>query len=124
MMVVVVVFLVYGFLPHWKFVLFPIFMVPILFITFGLGLIFSILNSVVRDIGNMIPIGITFLLFLTPIAYVIPHSGFIASLAKVNPIYYLVVAPRDLALTGEVGNPTEYLISIAISIFIFFKKRG
>ena len=120
MAVVLVISIIYGFIPNWKFVFFPLLMIPILLITFGLGLIFSIINSVVRDIGNIIPIGITFLLFLTPIAYEIPNVGFISTLANYNPIYYLVVAPRDLALTGELTNPAAFFISTIIAIFIFF----
>ncbi len=118
--IVFILFGFYGFVPHWKFVLFPFMLIPILLLTCGLGFIFSIINSIIRDLGRILGLGLTFLLFITPIAYELPDIGFVATLARINPLYYLSIAPRDIALTGTLNHPLGYLISCGLSIFIFF----
>ena len=118
--IVFVLFGVYGFIPHWQFIVFPLMAIPILLQTCGLGFICSIINGVIRDLGRMLGLGLTFLLFITPIAYESPETGFIATLARINPLYYLSVGPRDVALTGALSYPLGYFISCAFSLFIFF----
>jgi len=120
MIIVFVLFGVYGFVPHWKFMLFPFMLIPIVLLTCGLGFIFSIINGIIRDLGRIIGLGLTFLLFITPIAYELPEIGFVATLARINPLYYLSIAPRDIALTGTLNHPLGYFISCGLSIVIFF----
>jgi lipopolysaccharide transport system permease protein len=120
MIIVFILFGIYGFIPHWKFVLFPFMLIPIVLLTCGLGFIFSIINGVIRDLGRILGLGLTFLLFITPIAYELPEIGFVATLALINPLYYLSIAPRDIALTGSLSHPLGYFISCGLSIVIFF----
>jgi len=118
--VVFFLFVVYGFMPNWKFILFPLMVIPILLTSSGLGFICSIINGIIRDLGRVLTLGLTFLLFITPIAYELPESGFVAVLALINPLYHLSVAPRDITLTGTLSHPLGYFISCALSVFIFF----
>lgn len=118
--IVFILFGAYGFIPHWQFIVFPLMAIPILLITCGLGFICSIINGVIRDLGRMLTIGLTFLLFITPIAYERPETGFVAMLARFNPLFYLSIGPRDIALTGTLSHPVGYFISCALSIFVFF----
>jgi lipopolysaccharide transport system permease protein len=118
--VVFILFGIYGFVPNWKFVLFPLMVIPIILLTCGLGFIFSIINGVIRDLGRILGLGLTFLLFITPILYEIPESGFVSTLARVNPLFYLSITPRDIAITGMIIYPLGYFISCALSVFIFF----
>jgi len=120
MIIVFILFGFYGFVPHWKFVLFPFMLIPIVLLTYGLGFIFSIINGVIRDLGRILGLGLTFLLFITPIAYELPEIGFVATLAGINPLYYLSIAPRDIALTGSLNHPLGYFVSCGLSIVIFF----
>ncbi len=118
--IVSILFSIYGFVPNWKFVLFPLMVIPILLLTCGLGFIFSIINGIIRDLGRILSLGLTFLLFVTPILYEIPESGVVATLARVNPLFYLSTAPRDIALTGTISYPFGFFISCALSVFVFF----
>jgi len=120
MVFVFLLFGVYGFLPNWKIIFLPLMTIPLLLLTCGLGFIFSLINGVIRDLGRILSFGLTFLLFITPIAYEPPDTGFVATLATINPLYYLTVAPRDIALIGNLSDPSGYFISCIFSIFIFF----
>jgi lipopolysaccharide transport system permease protein len=112
-------FAVYRTVPNVAILLIPILIIPILLITLGLGFILSILNGVVRDFGNLIPVLVTFLLFLTPVMYVMPTTGILAQITRYNPLYYLVSVPRDLALTGVTAAWIGFLVSSILSVIVF-----
>ena len=116
---VIVLFIVYGFVPHIAILLSIILIIPLLLYTLGLGFLLAILNGIVRDIGNLIAIFLTFLMFLTPILYAKPSSGFLLFLTEINPVYYLVTAPRELALMGTLTEWPGFLISCIISVIVF-----
>jgi lipopolysaccharide transport system permease protein len=116
-----VLFAFYGILPSLVILLVPLFIIPLLLLTFGIGLMLSILNAVVRDFGTLLSIGMTFLLFLTPILYVRPQTGILALISAYNPLYYLVSVPRDLILGISVTTAGWFglLFSTVLSVIIF-----
>jgi lipopolysaccharide transport system permease protein len=114
-----VLFAYYQVVPSVSILLVPLFIVPLLMLTIGFGLIFSLLNSIIRDVANALTLAMTFLLFLTPILYVLPASGAIAAVALHNPLYYLIAVPRSLILTGAMLNWRAYAISVLLSFAVF-----
>lgn len=74
---------------------------PLMCLALAMGLVLSLVNGVLRDIGATLPALMSFLLFLTPVMYQLPSSGFASVLAGINPLYYLVVVPRDLLIFGS-----------------------
>lgn len=124
--VCLILFFYYGISPKIYIFLLPILIIPIFLLTLGLGFIFSILNGIMRDIGNALSILITFLMFLTPVLYAKPKTGLLAKISFYNPLYYLVSFPRDLILTGNSHELTGYIIStifafiiLLVCIFVF-----
>lgn len=115
------VFILFGYYktsPTLYILLIPILILPMFFLTVGLGFILSILNGIMRDVGNAISILMTFLLFLTPVLYVKPQQGILADVSNYNPLYYLVAFPRDLILNGHSSELTGYLISCGTAVVI------
>jgi lipopolysaccharide transport system permease protein len=112
-------FVCYGIVPSVAIFLIPIIIIPILLLTLGLGFILSVVNGVVRDIGNILGILLTFLMFLTPVLYAKPRMGILARFSNYNPLYYLVSAPRDLVLTGTSSELNGFFITSIIAIIIF-----
>ena len=112
-------FVYYQVAPSITIVLVPLFIVPLLMLTVGFGLIFSLLNSIIRDIANALALAMTFLLFLTPILYALPASGAIAVVATHNPLYFLIAVPRSLILTGTTSDWGAYAISVFLSFAVF-----
>jgi lipopolysaccharide transport system permease protein len=88
-------------------------------LTLGLGFILSLLNGIVRDIGNILSVLMTFLLILTPVLYAKPTTGILATLTNYNPLYYLVSVPRDLILMGTTSEWKGFLIASIISVIVF-----
>lgn len=116
---VIILFIYYKIAPSTAILLIPLFIIPIMLLTLGLGFIFSLLNGIVRDIGNILSILMTFLMFLTPILYAKPTTGILARITNYNPLYYLTSVPRELVLTGVITEWKGFIISSVISIFIF-----
>ena len=119
MMMAGVLFIGYGRAPSILSLLVPVFIIPLILFTIGLGFFTSLLNGVMRDIGNIISILLTFMLFFTPVLYAKPTFGVLATITKYNPLYYLVSAPRDLVLKGIVLEWEGFLIVCFISISLF-----
>lgn len=119
MAIVFVLFLWYQIIPPWTSVLVPLAVLPLFLLTLGLGFIFSLINGVLRDVGNMISVSITFLLFLTPVLYAKPESGIAAVASYYNPLYYLISVPRDLLIYGGTTELYGYVYSALLSIAVF-----
>jgi len=116
---VCVLFFVYDIAPSAKILFFPFFMIPIIFFTLGFGFIFSLFNSVVRDIGNALSVLMTFLMFLTPVLYAKPKIGILIPITRFNPLYYLISMPRELILKGTMSEWEGYLLSVGVAFLVF-----
>jgi lipopolysaccharide transport system permease protein len=114
-----ILFVYYWIPPSIAILLVPILIIPIMLLTLGLGFILSLLNGIVRDIGNMLGVLMTFLLFLTPVLYAKPTTGILATVTNYNPLYYLVSVPRELVLMGTTSEWKGFLIASIISVIVF-----
>lgn len=106
-------------MPSPAVLLLPLLIMPIIFLTLGLGFILALLNGIMRDTGSIITLMMTFLMFLTPILYVKPAAGILAMATYYNPIYYLISSARELILTGTMTNLAGFAISACVSALIF-----
>ena len=114
-----ILFVYYWIAPSMAILLIPITIIPIMLLTLGLGFILSLLNGVMRDIGNILGVLMTFLMFLTPVLYAKPTTGILATVTNYNPLYYLVSVPRELVLMGTISEWKGFLAASIISVVIF-----
>jgi len=108
--------------PGWRSLLLPILVMPLVLLTFGLGLVFSVLNGIMRDTAKFLQVFMTFALFLTPVMYMKPSLGLLARITRFNPLYYLVCFPRNYILLGDRSDLPGYLTCslLAVAVFILF----
>jgi lipopolysaccharide transport system permease protein len=97
----------------------PAAIIPLIIFTLGLGFVLSLLNSVARDIGNMLSMVVTFLMLLTPVVYAKPKKGLLMKITEYNPLYYMISGPRDLVTTGGISEWRGFLISAFASLAFF-----
>ncbi|MBU0467693.1 MAG: ABC transporter permease [Candidatus Omnitrophica bacterium] len=117
LVLIVVLFFVYRYIPSWKIIFFPVLILPILVLTIGLSLFLSLLTGVIRDTANAVTLLTTFFMFLTPVLYPIASDKHI--FFKLNPLSSLINAPRDLIVYGYIADPMSFIISSVLSILIF-----
>lgn len=89
----------------WSFLLVPLLVSPLALMTVGLVWIVSSLGVYLRDIGQLMGIVTTLLLFLAPVFYPL-HSvpaGF-ADYLYLNPITFILEQVRNAAIWGEPVN--------------------
>ena len=107
----------YHYLPPAGFLLFPLVLVPLVFLTLGLGLFLSLVNAVFRDTAQAMGILLMFLMFLTPVLY--PLTGNREFLFRMNPLTALIEAPRDLFMYGVLRHPLDLVVASGVSLLIF-----
>lgn len=100
--------------------LWPILVIPLVFLSTGMGMIFSSLNVKYRDIKYTIPFMIQILLFVTPIIYpisILPEPY--RKLAALNPLTGIIDAFRATVLPDKEINVWLLSISCFVSLFVF-----
>ena len=117
-LLVVLIFL-FGIGFHWSLLLFPFAMAAAILFGTTLGLFITPIALLYNDIGKIIGMTLSFLMYITPVVYVIPKDGMMKTLMEINPFTPLILTARDLAL----GKPPEMLgyffgiIGMSIALF-------
>lgn len=109
----------YRIIPGPGILLVPLVVFAIILLTLGLGLLVSVMNALVNDIGNILSLAITFLMYLTPVLYAKPKIGILSEVTQYNPMYHFVSAGRDLILSGRINDVNGFLCSAAFSAVLF-----
>lgn len=116
----IVVLLAYGIVPSWGILLFPLAMLPLLFLGTAMGLLISIISVVAKDISQIIGIGLSFVFYITPIVYTMDKAeGVLKTLTEINPLTYLIGGIRDLIVYGRMDSLESFLL-ITLGVFILF----
>ncbi|MNG28898.1 hypothetical protein D3C84_1142360 [compost metagenome] len=72
-----------------------------------------------NDIAKIISMGLSFLMYVTPVVYAIPKEGLMKTLMEVNPLTPLVLTARDLA-TGQTPEYMMYYLVIMLTCIPLF----
>lgn len=118
-LLLLIIFAYYQYIPMWTVIFLPLALLPLVFLTLGLGFLFALLNAVMRDVANIVTLATTFLLFLTPVLYPMPSSHLFALFNAYNPLSYLITGARDVVITGYLTQPAGFLLVSVFSFFVF-----
>lgn len=113
---VIIVYIILGVAPHWTMLLFWVPMIYALIFSFGFGLVLASLNVFFRDTGHLYGVFVTAWMYLTPIIYpmdILPNL--IASVVRLNPMYYYVDYFRQVMIYGNVPDLRTNLICVSFS---------
>lgn len=126
LVVFVFICMAYNFVPDWKIIAVPFIIILTFMATFGIGLIFAVLNVKYRDIGQIIPFIIQFGMFLSPVAYLTDRyksagSEWAYKLAVLNPVTGCIDAMR-WAMLGDFSpfNWDSFIPLLAFIVLTFF----
>lgn len=115
--------LYYQYIPNWKIILLPLFILQSFIASFGIGLYLTALNVKFRDFRYIIPFIVQFGLYITPVGFsssIIPEKYL--WLYYLNPMVSVIDGFRWCIITDTVSNPFNLyaLISLGITVLIFF----
>lgn len=88
-----------GVMPGWGFIFFPIALLSLILIGTAIGLAITPVGMLYSDIGKGLPLLMQFLMYLTPVVFPMPTSGWAATLFHLNPLTPIILTARDF-LTG------------------------
>lgn len=120
LLILVVMFFIYKFVPHWTVVFLPFFILLAFITSFGVGLYVTALNVKYRDFRYIIPFIIQFGLYVTPVGFAssaVPEKWRV--LYALNPMVGIIDGFRWCIL-GQPLNLTSVSISVAMSIFFLW----
>lgn len=116
---------VMGVTSHVAFLLFPLFLMPLLLLALATGLLFSLLEVVASDAARLVNRILAASLFVTPVAFSEQQSkGLLSGLVKFNPLTHLIQVPREVLLTGRIEfTPAYGYCSVAALLFFILSLR-
>lgn len=91
--------------PSWSLLFFPLSFLVLIVAGTTIGLITTPLGMLYTDIARLISLGMSFIMYITPVVYVIPKTGIMKTLMEINPLTPLLTVNKSLLL----GVPMEYL---------------
>ncbi len=94
-----VALLVVGINPGWGLLLFPLGIFSIILVGTAIGLLITPVGMLYTDVGRGVGMIMQFLMYVTPVIFPIPKSGWALPLFKLNPLTPLIATTRDW-LTG------------------------
>ncbi len=129
--ILIVFMLVIGMDIHPSLLLFPVVVAPMMVFSVGVSWLLSSLTVFVRDIGQLVGIAATVLLFISPVFYSIDRlPEHLQKIIYLNPISFIVDQMRRISIYGEMpdwfGLGIYSLISLAVAwvgLIVFQRLR-
>jgi lipopolysaccharide transport system permease protein len=122
--IMVVMFFIYRYVPSWKVIFLPLFIVIAFISAIGVGLYITALNVKYRDFRYIIPFIVQFGLYVTPVGFsssVIPEKWRLVY--AINPMVGVIDGFR-WSLLGQPLNIPSLLISVGVSmLFLWYGVR-
>ncbi|MBS0173534.1 MAG: ABC transporter permease [Nitrospira sp.] len=102
----------------WAFV-YPLALLPVVLVGVGLGLMFSVIGTVARDITGIMVSFLNLLMFFSPVVYKPEFSNSVfKAIVDWNPMTYLVDVPRSLFILGEFPYPQRFVMAVLFSLVL------
>ena len=114
----------YGFLPDWRIILLPGFMILVCACAFGAGLWLCALNIKYRDFRHIVPFIVQFGLYISPVGFsstIVPEQWRI--LYSLNPMVGVIEGFRWTLLRGQSSLSLFSLVS-STSVTLLFAASG
>lgn len=117
-LLVVFVFL-FGLGFHWSLLLLPIAILGSILVGVTIGLFLTPLSMLYNDVGKFLGMGLSFLMYITPVVYAIPDTGIMRTIMQWNPFSWLILTGRDFVTGATPQYLGHYLILILCCIPLF-----
>ncbi|EGV17458.1 ABC transporter permease [Thiocapsa marina] len=116
-----VVLLFFGIYPSWPLLLFPIGVASLILAGTAFGLLLTPVGLLYTDIGKGLPLVLQFLMYLTPVVFPMPTSGWALTLFSWNPLTPLILTARDwlTGLPGDLLGPFLLVNAILLVLLLF-----
>lgn len=111
----------------WTLILFPFGILSLVLAGTALGLLLTPVGLLYTDIGKSLPLLMQFLMYLSPVIFPMPTSGWAAAIFRYNPITPLILTTRDW-LTGFSPEyfgyfllVNSFIMALLLAVWIIFR---
>jgi lipopolysaccharide transport system permease protein len=122
-----VALMLFGIYPGWTIIWFPLSILSLILAGTAVGLLLTPVGILYTDIGKSLPLLLQFLMYMTPVVFPMPDSGWAATVFKINPMTPLILTTRDW-LTGFSPNYLGYffivnglVIALLLMVWIVYR---
>jgi len=106
--------------PDWHMAFVPLILVAILLIGTAIGLFIAPVGLLYTDVGRMIPVVLQFAMYITPVVFAIPASGFAATLFRINFMTPVIVNGRAWLVGSGGSMHTELALICGAALVLLF----
>jgi lipopolysaccharide transport system permease protein len=105
---------------HWSLLLLPFVILAAVLFGITIGLFLTPISMLYKDVGKIVSMGFSFLMYITPVVYSVPETGIMRTIMHINPFTPVILTGRDLLTGAQPEYLTYYLIVLAACIPLFF----
>jgi lipopolysaccharide transport system permease protein len=116
-MVVLLIF--YQVVPSWSLLLFPLTFLILILVGVSFGLLITPIGMLYTDVAKAISMFMGFVMYLTPVVYVIPKEGFLKVLMELNPLTPLLEVNRSILLGMDIAFLNYFMGLFLIMVPVF-----
>jgi lipopolysaccharide transport system permease protein len=117
---IIIALLIIRVYPGWTIVFLPFAVISLILAGTTIGLFLTPVGLLYTDIGKFIPLAMQFFMFITPVVFPIPQSGWVTHLFTYNPITPLVMTARAWLTASSVDFlPGYFLVTSACLVLLF-----
>jgi lipopolysaccharide transport system permease protein len=116
-----------GIYPGWSLLLFPLGVLSLILAGTAMGLLLTPVGVLYTDIGKTLPLLMQFLMYLTPVVFPMPKSGWAAVVFSINPMTPLILTTRDWltsvppAHIGAFAVINGLLLLLLLAVWIIYR---
>jgi lipopolysaccharide transport system permease protein len=113
--------IIMGYFSGWLIILFPFTVLVLILTGLTLGLFFTPIGMLYNDVGRAISLGMQFVMYISPVVFPIPTSGWVKIPFTYNPVTPLMMTARH-CLTGYGDNYLSgfFLVTVSMLVVLFF----
>lgn len=119
--VLLLIFLVvFGVGFHTSLLLFPFAFIGAILFGTTIGLFITPIGMLYNDVKKIISLGLGFLMYATPVVYMVPKTGIMKTIMELNPFTPIIAITRDLIVGQTPVYVSYYMLILAICIPLLF----
>jgi len=105
---------------HWSLLLFPLTLLVAIIVGTAIGLLITPIGLLYSDVSRLLTMGLSLIMYATPVVYVIPKTGILKTMMELNPFTALVSTIRA-TVTGQEYEFLSYFIVLgSVGVVLFF----
>lgn len=105
---------------HWSLLLLPMMIFCAIVFGITIGLFLTPISMLYKDVGKLVVMGFSFLMYITPVVYPVPNSGIMKTVMELNPFTPIILTTRDIITGMTPDYLTYFLIVLFVTIPLLF----